>query len=325
MQVVPPMQNAAVALFGQAWSMQMQAFDGALKFADTAMKFATAVYQLKQRDYELAQGLVERQIAIFEALLKAELAKADITKVELEVEKLKSDLNHTLIAQYTARLGGEETKAKVYASQIEALRQTLAARKLPLEVFLAEVQAFSALSDAKKAEYALVEAQISGDKAKTEGQLAKLQVYKTQADVFATEVAAQSKKIEGQTQRNQQILEEFRTRVQAEVQYSQIDAAISANALDAYKAQASIFLAETEANLNEAKFAFQKAVEDTRLELESTRLAFERQFRALEMEMARVKATADITMGGADVHARIGQAAVSVMNTMASLSATSAA
>ena len=325
MQVVPPMQNAAVALFGQAWSMQMQAFDGALKFADTAMKFATAVYQLKQRDYELAQGLVERQIAIFEALLKAELAKADITKVELEVEKLKSDLNHTLIAQYTAQLSGEETKAKVYASQIEALRQTLAARKLPLEVFLAEVQAFSALSDAKKAEYALVEAQISGDKAKTEGQLAKLQVYKTQADVFATEVTAQGKKIEGQTQRNQQILEEFRTRVQAEVQYSQIDAAISTNALDAYKAQASIFLAETEANLNEAKFAFQKAVEDTRLEMESTRLAFERQFRALEMEMARVKATADITMGGADVHARIGMAAVSVMNTMTNLSATASA
>jgi hypothetical protein len=126
-------------------------------------------------------------------------------------------------------------------------------------------------------------------------------------------------------QRNQQILEEFRTRVQAEVQYSQIDAAISANALDAYKAQASIFLAETEANLNEAKFAFQKAVEDTRLEMESTRLAFERQFRALEMEMARVKATADITMGGADVHARIGMAAVSVMNTMTNLSATASA
>lgn len=325
MQVVPPMQNAAVALFGQAWSMQMQAFDGALRFADTAMKFATAVYQLKQRDYELAQGLVERQIAIFEALLKAELAKADITKVELEVERLKADLNHTLIAQYTAQLGGEETKARVYASQIDTLRQTLAARKLPLEVFLAEVQAFSALSDAKKAEYALVEAQISGDKAKTEGQLAKLQVYKTQADVFATEVTAQGKRIEGQIQRNQQILEEFRTRVQAEVQYSQIDAAISANALDAYKAQASIFLAETEANLNEAKFAFQKAVEDARLEMESTRLTFERQFRALEMEMARVKATADITMGGADVHARIGMAAVSVMNTMTNLSATASA
>jgi len=105
------------------------------------------------------------------------------------------------------------------------------------------------------------------------------------------------------------------------VQYSQIDGEIARNALDAYKAQAQVFLSETEANLSEAKFDFQKKVEDARLEMESTRLAFERQFRALELEMTRVKAMADITMGGADVHARIGQSAISTMNIMANLSA----
>lgn len=321
MQVVPALQSAAVALFGQAWSMQMQAFDAALRFGDTAMKFATAVYALKQRDFELEQGLLESQIRIFEALLKAELAKAEITKAELEVEKLKSDLNGDLITRYTAQLQGQETKAKVFAAQIDALRLTIEARKLPLDVFDSEIKAFSALATAKRDEYAILEAQISGDEAKTRGQLAKVDVYKTQADVFGTRVSAQAKKIEGQSQRNQQILEEFRTRVQAEVQYSQIDGEIARNALDAYKAQAQVFLSETEANLSEAKFDFQKKVEDARLEMESTRLAFERQFRALELEMTRVKATADITMGGADVHARIGQSAISTMNTMANLSA----
>ena len=321
MQVVPALQSAAVALFGQAWSMQMQAFDAALRFGDTAMRFSTAVYALKQRDFELEQGLLESQIRIFEALLKAELAKAEITKAELEVEKLKSDLNGDLITRYTAQLQGQETKAKVFAAQIDALRLTIEARKLPLDVFDSEIKAFSALATAKRDEYAILEAQISGDEAKTRGQLAKADVYKTQADVFGTRVSAQAKKIEGQSQRNQQILEEFRTRVQAEVQYSQIDGEIARNALDAYKAQAQVFLSETEANLSEAKFDLQKKVEDARLEMESTRLAFERQFRALELEMTRVKAMADITMGGADVHARIGQSAISTMNTMANLSA----
>ena len=321
MQVVPALQSAAVALFGQAWSMQMQAFDAALRFGDTAMKFATAVYALKQRDFELEQGLLESQIRIFEALLKAELAKAEITKAELEVEKLKSDLNGDLIDRYTAQLQGQETKAKVFAAQIDALRLTIEARKIPLDVFDSEIKAFSALATAKRDEYAILEAQISGDEAKTRGQLAKVDVYKTQADVFGTRVSAQAKKIEGQSQRNQQILEEFRTRVQAEVQYSQIDGEIARNALDAYKAQAQVFLSETEANLSEAKFDFQKKVEDARLKMESTRLAFERQFRAIEIEMNRVKATADITMAGADLHARIGQSAISTMNTMANLSA----
>ena len=183
------------------------------------------------------------------------------------------------------------------------------------------MDAFGKLADAKRAEYAMVEAQISGDKAKTEGELAKLRVYETKANVFGTVVGAKSKRIDGQIQRNQQILEEFRTRVQAEVQYSQIDGEIARNALDAYKAQAQVFLSETEANLSEAKFDFQKKVEDARLKMESTRLAFERQFKAIEIEMNRVQATAQITMAGADLHGRIGMSAISTMNTMANLSA----
>ena len=42
--------------------MQMDGFRGALEFADVSTKFALAVYGLKQRDFELMQGLVERQI-----------------------------------------------------------------------------------------------------------------------------------------------------------------------------------------------------------------------------------------------------------------------
>lgn len=325
MQVIPTLQSSAVSLFGQAWGMQMQAFQGALSFADTAMRFATAVYQLKQRDYELAQGLVERQIRIFEALLKAELAKADVTQKKLEVERLKAEINQQQVSLYTAQLSGEETKARVYASQIDALRQTIEARKLPLDVFLGNVQAFTALAETKKAEYALVEAQISGDKAKTEGELAKLQVYKTKADVFGTTITAKAKKIEGQVQRNNQILEEFKARVRAEVDLTQIDAAIAAHSLDAYKAMSAVYIAETQAELEQAKFAFQKSLEDARLELDQTKLSFERQFRALEIEMNRVDATARITLAGAEVQARTGQAAISVMNTMTQLSASASA
>ena len=325
MQVVPPLQASAIALFGQAWGMQMQAFDGALRFADTAIKFAHAVYALKQRDFEIEQGLLESQIRIFEALLKAELAKADITQKKLEIERLKESINKDQIELYTAQLQGQETKARLYASQIDALRQTIAARKLPLEVFSAEVDAFGKLADAKRAEYAMVEAQISGDKAKTEGELAKLRVYETKANVFGAVVGAKSKRIDGQIQRNQQILEEFKTRMRAEVDLTQIDATIAAHSLDAYKAMSAVYIAETQAELEQAKFDFTKKLEDAKLKLEQTSMAFDRQFKALEIEMTRVKATADISLAGAEVLARTGQAAISVMNTMTQLSASASA
>jgi len=301
MQVVPPLQASAIALFGQAWGMQMQAFDGALRFADTAIKFAHAVYALKQRDFEIEQGLLESQIRILEALLKAELAKADITQKKLEIERLKESINKDQIELYTAQLQGQETKARLYASQIDALRQTIAARKLPLEVFSAEVDAFGKLADAKRAEYAMVEAQISGDKAKTEGELAKLRVYETKANVFGAVVGAKSKRIDGQIQRNQQILEEFKTRMRAEVDLTQIDATIAAHSLDAYKAMSAVYIAETQAELEQAKFDFTKKLEDAKLKLEQTSMAFDRQFKALEIEMTRVKATADISLAGAEV------------------------
>ena len=325
MQVVPPLQASAIALFGQAWGMQMQAFDGALRFADTAIKFAHAVYALKQRDFEIEQGLLESQIRIFEALLKAELAKADITQKKLEIERLKESINKDQIELYTAQLQGQETKARLYASQIDALRQTIAARKLPLEVFSAEVDAFGKLADAKRAEYAMVEAQISGDKAKTEGELAKLRVYETKANVFGAVVGAKSKRIDGQIQRNQQILEEFKTRMRAEVDLTQIDATIAAHSLDAYKAMSAVYIAETQAELEQAMFDFTKKLEDAKLKLEQTSMAFDRQFKALEIEMTRVKATADISLAGAEVLARTGQAAISVMNTMTQLSASASA
>ncbi|MER2583735.1 MAG: hypothetical protein ABTR20_13545 [Candidatus Competibacter sp.] len=313
--------GAAITLFGSAFGMQMQAFQGALQYADAAIKFATTVYELKQRDFELLQRLTDTQVRIFEALLKAELAKTDVTKAKIDIERLKSELNHDLITQYTAQLQGEETKARVYASQIDALRETIAARKLPLEVFLANVQGFSALSDAKKAEYALLEARISGDKAKVEGELAKLKVYQTKAEVFSTVTGAKAKKIDSQIQRNQQILDEFKTKMQAELQLVQIDEAIAKHSLNAFEAMAKIYIAESEERLNQAKFDFQKNLETMNLELEQTRFAYERQFKNLEVEMTRVKALAEIQLSGATVQSHVGAAAMSVMNTMVQLEA----
>lgn len=321
MGLVPPLQQAAVSLFGQAWGMQMDAYKSALQFADTASKFSTLVYQLRQRDYELAQSLTDKQIAIFEALLKAELAKADISKLKIEQERLKAEVNQQQVSLYTAQLQGEETKARVYASQIDALRQTIEARKLPLEVFLAKVQGFSAQVQAKKNEYDLLTARITGDRARVDGELAKLQVYKTEADVFGTIVTAQAKRVDGQIQRNQQILEEFKTKMQQELQLTQIDESVAKYSLNAYEAMARVYIAETNQELEQARFDFNKALEDAKLKLEQTRFSYERQFKALEMEMIRNKATADINMAGAQVQASIGSAAMSVMNTMAQLSA----
>lgn len=317
-----PLHKDAVALFESAFDMSMKQFDGAMQYADTAMKFAVTVYQLKQRDYELAQALVDKQIAIFQALLDAELAKVKVTEARLTVEKLKIEANQQQVQLYTAQLEAQRTKVGIFQAQIDALRAEIEARKLPLDVFESEVRAFAALASAKRDEYALVDAKIRADEGKLKGQLAKLEVYKTEADVFATVVGARAKKIDGQIQRNQQILKEFEIKQDAEVKLTQIDAMVAEHALDAYKAMADVYIAESKQRLEAAKLDFDQALENSKLEIREREFEFEREIRNLEIEMTRIKAIADVQLSAADVHGRQAAAAMSVMNTMAELSAT---
>lgn len=320
-----PLHQAAVVLFSTAFDISMKAFDGSMRYADAALKFATAVYQLKQRDYELAQALTDKQIAIFQALLDAELAKTKVAEARLTVERLKTETNQQQIQLYSAQLEGQRTKVGIFQSQIDALRATLDARKLPLDVFESEVRAFAAMAGAKRDEYGLVEAKIRGDEAKTRGELAKLEVFKTHAEVFATRVGAKAKKIDGQIQRNQQILREFEIKQDAELKLTQIDESVAKHALDAYTAMAEVYIAESKQQLEAARLDFEQTLENSKLEIEERRFEFDRQFKNLEIEMTRVKAIAEIELSAAEVQGRQASAAMTVMNTMAELSAQTSA
>lgn len=316
-----PLHQAAVSLFSTAFDMSLKAFDGALQYADSALKFSLAVYGLKQRDYELAQALVDKQIAIFQALLDAELAKLKVAEARLTVERLKVEVNRESVQLYSVQLEAQKTKVGIFQAQIDALRATIEARKLPLDVFESKVRAFAALAAAKRDEYALVDAKVRADEGKLKGELAKLDVYKTKADVFSTVVGAKAKKIDGQIQRNSQILKEFEIKQDAELKLTQIDAAVAEHALNAYKAMAEVYIAESKQRLEAARLDFEETMANSKLEVQERQFEFDRQFKNIEIEMTRIKAISELQLAAADVHGRNAAAAMSVMNTMAELSA----
>lgn len=59
-----PLHKDAVALFESAFGMSMKQFDGAMQYAETAMRFVIEVYKTLQRDLEIDQQFVDKQIAI---------------------------------------------------------------------------------------------------------------------------------------------------------------------------------------------------------------------------------------------------------------------
>ena len=134
-------------------------------------------------------------------------------------------------------------------------------------------------------------------------------------------MGARSKKIDGQIQRNQQVLREFEVKQDAEVKLTQIDAAVAEHALNAYVSMAHVYIAESNQLLEAARLDFQQVMEQSKLDLANRQFAMDIQFKNLEVEMTLMKATADMKLSAAEVNGRVGSAAMSVMNTMAGLSA----
>lgn len=316
-----PLYQSAITLFGTAAGLSFQAFDAALKYAQVAMGFVIEVYRTLQRDYEIDQMFVDKQIAIIHEERAGELAKLQVTDAELKVESLKSEQNRERLEQLRLQIEIGAQRLTRYDRQLDTLDKTLKARRLPLEAFLASVEGYRAAWQAKAGEYAQVEAIIRGHEGKTRSELAKLDVYKTDAEVFNIETSAKAKKIDGQIQRNQQVLREFEIRQTAEVQLTEIDAKVAAHALDAYKSMAAIFIAESQERLEKAKLEFQQEVEKAALEIKNREFEFNRQYKNLEIEITRVKATADMQMAAAQVQSHVGASAMSAVNTMAQLSA----
>lgn len=316
-----PLHQAAVSLFSTAFDMSVKAFDGAMQYADLALKFAIQVYQTLQRDFEIDQMFVDKQIAILKEAREGEFIKLRVTEAELKVESLKSDHNKDRLTQFSQEIEAGNQRIARYDKQILALEKTLEGRELPLKAFESNVRGYLASWQSKEGEYKDIEMRIRGDEAKTKGELAKEGVYKTKADVFSTVVGAKAKKIDGQIQRNAQILKEFEVKQDAELKLTQIDATVAENALDAYKAMAEVYIAESKRRLEAARLDFEETLANSKLKVQEREFEFQRQFKNIEIELTRVKAISELQLSAADVHGRNAAAAMSVMNTMAELSA----
>lgn len=316
-----PLHQAAVATFTTAFDMSMKAYDGSMKYAQVSMQYIVEVYQTLQRDYEIDIAWVANEITIIKEQRNGEMFKLQVIEAEIKVESLKSDQNKDRLEQLRIRYEIGNRKLDKYSKQIDALGKTLEARKLPLDAFRASVEGYLASWQTKEGEYKNLDSIIRGDEAKIRGQLAKLEMYKTDASVFDTVVSAKSKKVDGQIKRNEQVLREFEVKQNKEVALTDIDAKVAAQALDAYKATAQIYIAESSQNLEKARLEFQQLVENSKLELAEREFQFSQRFKNLEIEITRVKSIAELQLSSAEVQGRIGAAAMSMMNVMSQLSA----
>ncbi|MBK9952844.1 MAG: hypothetical protein IPP10_15455 [Candidatus Competibacteraceae bacterium] len=307
------------SLIGTLHNNHLEAYKAALSYASEAVRYSQSAYELMQKDAQVRIAVMEAEIRLFEAELKAQIAKVEILKTEFS---FSADINDQLIKQYEAELSAEETLAKLYAAQIAGLEALIRARLIPLGVYEAKVKAYTALAEAKKAEYGIVMAEIEGDKARLSGEQAKLTAYETEVRAYATTVDAKAKLSGLQVDRARLVLDEFKTLVSAELDRIKADTEISGQTLDAYKAKFQAYSVEQQTAISGARLEFDAAVEAAKLQLMQLQFGYDRELKTIELEMERKKAVADVNGDMARVMGSMANAAQSALTNVLSAGVT---
>ena len=155
---------------------------------------------------------------VFEARIRAELARADIFKTQMEGAKLQGELQMQKVAVYTARVQALETVINLFKAQMEGARLQTEIDKNKIELAKAKIEAVVAQIGGITAKFNLYQAKISGE-------VSKVELYGKQVTAYATQVSAAKVVSEVNTAEMQAKIEQNKDRI-----------SVLTAALDKYKA-----------------------------------------------------------------------------------------
>jgi hypothetical protein len=155
----------------------------ALKAAVFTSEIVVTVFDALVRRFNAQVSAFQAAAQAHEILIRAELAKIEIFKTEIEAQGLIVDINRQEVDIFTARVNAAEAIIRIFEAETRAAAIRADIERIKIEAFGEQVNAFNSLVNAEKSRIDLFRAQISGEQA-------KLEVFQTEVQVYATEVGA---------------------------------------------------------------------------------------------------------------------------------------
>jgi len=172
---------ALETMWGQLWNWTAQrVFDA----AKTVVEITKDIFNLRIAAFNAAITRVQAIREVFEAKLRAELAKLDILKAEIEAEQLKGTLNEQKVRIYTARLGALETLARLFSAKLEGVKVQADIQRLEVDKFKSENEAWA---ETQKLAFEAYDSS-------TRGIAVSGQLYESESRAYAATVQAASEK-----------------------------------------------------------------------------------------------------------------------------------
>lgn len=179
----------------------------ALNFAKAAAEIGLAIYDAAIKKFNADMDAYKTEAQVFEIRIRAELAKAELFKAQIDAEKLRGEFNQIKVNLYNAQLQGITQTVNLYKSRVEAANLLAQLQQMKLEAFKSRVTIFSERVKAKQAEFDMYRAGI-------QGELAKIEVFKAQIEAYGKRVDAEETKARITLQGNEALLQQYKGAVQ---------------------------------------------------------------------------------------------------------------
>jgi hypothetical protein len=256
----------------------------------------------------------------YSARVQAELSKIEIFKAQIEAEKLKGDINEQNVRLYLARIEGVKSNVEVFKSLISAVSEKLRAEALKIEIYKADVEAYSIGVRAKADEYGIYSEQIKGELAKVDVFDSQVKAFTSRIQAYASQSEVLNKQAETQVSVSELNIKKYESALDAYVKQVQADQLMYQTAVDIYRGETQLYLAD---------ISLAKAIAD--LELQNSQNVIEQNKYKAEIGIQNAQITLESVKGAynsmitsrqaaGSIYQSIAASALSAINVSASLS-----
>lgn len=160
-----------------------QVNDRALEAAKTRVLMVVEAFKLKVQAYTAQLEGYKTLAQVFEARIRAELARVELYRAQMEGAKIHGELQEQKVRIYTARVNAVQVLIDLYRAQMEGAKLQVDVDRSKIEAFKAKIEAIVASINGVTAKYNLYQAQLTGE-------ATKVDLYGKQVQAYATQVSA---------------------------------------------------------------------------------------------------------------------------------------
>lgn len=291
----------ALALEDTLITAHLQRQARALQAQQIAVDVSVQIFNARVTLFNAQVESFRAQADAYRTQLEGEMKELEKYRVELDGKRIESELNRQEVEIYTARLQALQTRVLVYRSQIEAATAVAETDKLRIEAFRTKVEAFGEEVRAKTAEF-------QGYGEQIRGELAKVEVFDSQVRAYGSRIEAWKSKNDGlieqtkisyeaerlKLQKFAAQLDNYRSKVQAEVSRIEAQSRIYDAQTRVYSAELSAESARVESEDKQFALAVEKAKAESAHELKQAEVNIAQLQRIATLEQEQLTTIATV-------------------------------